>query len=225
MTHSGDGGPPAAGSSHRVITKIACGLRHSLIATAHGCVMTSGAGKKGQLGCDLSSASPELHVSHKKHSSFKKSSSSSTSRFRFHCIWNHGQTEVGSSHPRVKTAFAGSFHSGVLVELESSNPGTASTTATSITTSATISTTTTSLFLWGCNKYGQLGRDPRVSAGSCVPICLSDAEIFGGEEHPVDSGHPDHPWIEDIASGWTHLLLRTNQGSVYRSGSTLEFIT
>ncbi|XP_076450340.1 secretion-regulating guanine nucleotide exchange factor-like isoform X2 [Babylonia areolata] len=75
---------------------------------------------------------------------------------------------------------AGAYHSGVLTDCQE-------------------------VCVWGCNKFGQLARDPKDASQPTQPSCLS-AEVFGGKA------------VKQIASGWTHNLALTENGEVYSWG-------
>ncbi|XP_050409912.1 secretion-regulating guanine nucleotide exchange factor [Patella vulgata] len=60
------------------------------------------------------------------------------------------------------------------------------------------------LYLWGCNKYGQLAHDVTILTSSSLPIQISS--------HIFKTG------IKQITSGWTHILVLTDDGNVYSWG-------
>ena len=92
---------------------------------------------------------------------------------------------------QIVTVFAGSYHSGVALSQTKDAKG-----------SSVNSDGSSLLMLWGCNKYGQLGRDPNRISSSHNPVRISLADTKDE--------------IVEVASGWTHLLVRTSAGSVYR---------
>ena len=192
-------------SSDLHVTHVACGLRHSVIATKHGCVLTCGASRRGQLGFGTDSAtSPAKKQSRSlrcDHGGKGGGGGGGGGKwYRFKCALSIRKMDVERSGPasshqelvigdwQIVTVFAGSYHSGVALSQTKDAKGS--------------SDGSSHLLLWGCNKYGQLGRDPNRISSSHSPVRIS--LVVTKDE------------IVEVASGWTHLLVRTSAGSVYR---------
>jgi len=160
-------------SSDAIVSYLACGLRHSVVVTGSGCVMTAGAGKRGQLG--RITAESQYPVK----------------SFSFSCVNIDDAASPDSTSSdatlwcrRVIGVFAGSFHSGVVVEV-----------FLSLDQSRQSEHAIASrIIAWGCNKYGQLGQDPSIVAHSNVPLRIGSIDSMFGFR------------VQGVASGWTHLL-------------------
>ncbi|XP_070200727.1 secretion-regulating guanine nucleotide exchange factor-like isoform X2 [Littorina saxatilis] len=61
------------------------------------------------------------------------------------------------------------------------------------------------IYLWGCNKFGQLSQDPNGTPQLSQPCCLSRS-AFGGHK------------VKSVTSGWTHSIALTDSGEVYTWG-------
>lgn len=62
------------------------------------------------------------------------------------------------------------------------------------------------IFVWGCNKYGQCGVSPATEMTLPTPRCLKLSD--------------DIPTVVSIVAGWTHAVLRTENGNLYSWGRT-----
>lgn len=202
--------PVIVGASHCVVTHVACGLRHSIIATNEGRVMTCGAGRKGQLG--------HLAIVQNESSDSRIGKSIKCKNMDKH--YGFARVDVGESNAvdgrtaedyvlknKVLKVIGGSFHSGVLFGTMSPPLGQDEKSKTECSRP--------DLYLWGCNKYGQLGRSasgPSALSSSSKPL-LFDQSAISAE---VDE-------IEGIASGWTHLIAKTKGGKLFRLGYVFDY--
>ncbi|RUS76593.1 hypothetical protein EGW08_015635 [Elysia chlorotica] len=74
-------------------------------------------------------------------------------------------------------------------------------------------TETGSVYLWGCNKYGQCGVMPTSEVMLFRPTCLK----FTKERAKSDI-EDTHSKFVSLGAGWTHLILRTDNGQLYSLG-------
>ncbi|GFS05086.1 secretion-regulating guanine nucleotide exchange factor [Elysia marginata] len=76
-----------------------------------------------------------------------------------------------------------------------------------------ILTETGTVFLWGCNKFGQCGVSPESEVKLIVPTSLKlPDEVLKSVTQKSESN------ITSLAAGWTHMVSRTESGTLYSWG-------